>query len=319
MTFILGFTLNFSAYADQFIYHNIHNKSIKPSHTKRTKIAALQNISPSLKEGIYEFAFTQKQSTEIFSWFRLLIIAEDRYPGFLGTYGVVNTPVTVTWTSPNSNNFTFVPMNVSSISSDVDGDVEIIMKTTDDSDDSYMIKLKDDTHGELYTSHHGEDIEKNGDVYLNKFIDLSNVRMDYFEYNANLSKLNENLNLSQHCPDKNYKGKIGFLKIPKTLSKFANGWMMGAYLQNDDCSVSLAQPAIGLLNSDLLGLNGEFIFKGKDEVGVVWTGYDYSILSIKGIPGDSNLEATLNFDALYDNSSPTLTFELTKEKISPAH
>ena len=318
---ILGFSLSASMFAQNLTHPNFRTKSIKPTHTKSNKISkitALQNTPFPLKEGIYEFAFTEENSTEIFSWFRILILAEERYPGFrLYGNGVVQTPVAVTWFSPNSNTFKFLPMHLSLVYSNSNNETQIIMATTDGSDEAYVIKLKDETHGELYTRKHGEDKEKNGNVQLTKFINLDDIHMDYFEYNANLSKLDKKLELPEDCPDKNYQGKIGFLQIPKMLSKFADGWIMGAVLQHDDCSIYISQPAMGLLNSNLLGLNGEFIFKSKyDEENYEWRTFEYSSASIIKKPGEFNLKAILNFYELYDSSSPALAFDLIKSSTS---
>lgn len=304
------FTLSFNVFAKNIItYPHLFKQS-------RLSKPILENMD--VKEGLYRFDIRAQGYNSSIS---LLVISEDRYPGFKSNYGIIQTPVTFAVIIPNK--YKFSPYNLGFISQPINNEgTEFHINDNRDIFGGFIIKLNmdDETQGEFFVKSKGE-AKKIGRVRLKKFMDLSQINMEYSEYNANLKKLNVPEEWSkvvdpekiETCLSKDYQGKFGFLSIPKELSASANGWMMAALLDNGKCSINLTQHAIGAINqTELLGINGEFQLNLEEGAPLDSLGDNYPFLSINGKPGKTNMQAILKLDNLYEESKDTLIFEMSK-------
>lgn len=117
------------------------------------------------------------------------------------------------------------------------------------------------------------------------------------------------------CPQKDYKGTVGFIKIPEELSNTSNGWMMGLKATHGKCSVRITNSLAGKLKKGLIIKDSYVFFEVESSTGGIGiSGAGYNILThIDGQP-DNNLNAKgkIYMDSIYDKSPKILELEMQK-------
>ncbi len=126
----LLFSLNFGAFAQNLIGN--------PHVIKKTKIAKVALEKSAVKEGLYKFETYSKK--EAASLINILVINQDRYPGFHSDFGVVQTPIA--FAQVNTNNFKFESMHLEFINPPIASGNEFYISSNDDPFKYLIIKLK---------------------------------------------------------------------------------------------------------------------------------------------------------------------------------